>query len=86
MKQIQFTQPLPVLAEAQVCVVGSGPAGVAAAIASSRRGAETLLVERYGCCGGALSVGMVQSYSFSTNSNPSFLSEIPIEIEQRVRS
>ena len=86
MRQIQYTQPLPVLAEAQVCVVGSGPAGVSAAIASSRVGAETLLVERYGCCGGALSVGMVQSYSFSTNRNPSFLSGIPLEIEQRVRA
>ena len=86
MRQVTFTQPLPVLAEAQVCVVGSGPAGVSAAIASSRCGAETLLVERYGCCGGALSVGMVQSYSFSTNRNPSFLSGIPLEIEQRVRA
>ncbi len=49
----------PVLAEAEVVVVGGGPAGVAAAIAAAREGAETILVERYGSLGGMATGGLV---------------------------
>lgn len=76
----------PELARADVLVVGSGPAGVAAALASARTGADTLLIERYGCLGGALSVSNVQSYGFSVNKYPGVLSGIPREIEDRCRS
>jgi hypothetical protein len=48
-----------VAAEAEVLVAGSGPAGLAAAIASARNGADTLLVERYGFLGGNLTAGLV---------------------------
>ena len=42
----------PVLAEADVVVLGGGPAGIAAAASAARSGASTLLVERYGFLGG----------------------------------
>jgi hypothetical protein len=42
-----------------VLVVGGGPAGIAAAVASARRGARTALVERYGFLGGMATAGMV---------------------------
>jgi hypothetical protein len=42
----------PVFAERDVVVLGGGPAGLAAATAAARRGASTLLVERYGFLGG----------------------------------
>jgi len=42
----------PVFAEVDVVVLGGGPAGLAAATAAARRGAKTLLVERYGFLGG----------------------------------
>ena len=41
-----------VAAEADVVVVGGGSAGLAAAIASARAGARTVLIERYGFFGG----------------------------------
>lgn len=50
---------IPVLAETDVVVIGGGPAGVAAAIAASRAGAETYLVERYNHLGGLWTGGLV---------------------------
>ena len=44
MKQLEF----------DVAVIGGGPAGTVAAIASARRGAKTILVEQNGYLGGAL--------------------------------
>lgn len=46
-----------------VIVLGGGPAGVAAALAAARRGAKTLLVERYGFCGGMATAGLVNPWA-----------------------
>ena len=84
MKQFDFEiKNVPVLKRTEVLVVGSGTAGVAAAVASARGGAKTLLVERYGCLGGALTVSNVSSYGFSINRFPEVLDGIPKEIESR---
>lgn len=45
--------------EADVVVVGGGPAGVAAAVSAARNGAKTVLVERYGHLGGMATGGLV---------------------------
>ncbi|MEP7138399.1 MAG: FAD-dependent oxidoreductase [Caldimonas sp.] len=42
----------PVFGEYDVVVLGGGPAGIAAATSAARRGATTILVERYGFLGG----------------------------------
>ncbi len=57
-----ITEPsrkIPVLAETDVLVIGGGPAGTAAAIAASRAGAGTVLVERYNHLGGLWTGGLV---------------------------
>ncbi len=48
--------------EADVCVVGAGSAGVAAAIAAAREGARVVLVERQRRLGGTGTNGMVSSW------------------------
>jgi ribulose 1,5-bisphosphate synthetase/thiazole synthase len=50
---------IPVMVETDVLVIGGGPAGTAAAIAASRTGAETYLVERYNHLGGLWTGGLV---------------------------
>jgi glycine/D-amino acid oxidase-like deaminating enzyme len=50
---------IPVVADAEVLVVGGGSAGVCAAVAAARNGAETLLLERYGYFGGDATGSMV---------------------------
>lgn len=53
---VEPARELPVIAEPDVLVVGGGPAGLAAACAASRAGADTLLLESYGCLGGTLTL------------------------------
>lgn len=53
---------VPVVAEAEVVVLGGGPAGIAAATAAARAGASTLLLERYGFLGGMGTAAMVTNF------------------------
>ena len=55
-----FTIParsVPVIASPDLCVIGGGAAGIAAAVGASRCGLSVLLVEKYGFCGGATVAG-----------------------------
>lgn len=50
---------IPVARRSQVLVCGGGPAGIAAALASARAGADTQLIELAGCLGGVWTAGML---------------------------
>ncbi len=52
----------PVIAEADVVVLGGGPAGIAAAASAARTGASTILLERYGFLGGMGTAAMVTNF------------------------
>lgn len=49
----------PILQKTDVLVVGGGSAGVSAAVAAARAGAEVTLVERYGSLGGLATGGLI---------------------------
>ncbi|MCW2524279.1 MAG: fumarate reductase/succinate dehydrogenase flavoprotein domain protein [Frankiales bacterium] len=56
---LPYQRQLPVRSSYDVVVVGGGPAGIAAAVASARVGARTLLIEQNGYLGGNLTAGLV---------------------------
>ncbi|MCG6189537.1 FAD-dependent oxidoreductase [Maribellus maritimus] len=53
-----------------VVVCGGGPSGVAAALSASRHGAKTLLIERYGFCGGMSTAALVNPWSGHEYTDP----------------
>ncbi|WP_150121413.1 FAD-dependent oxidoreductase, partial [Sulfitobacter sp. HI0023] len=54
----------PVIHETGVLVVGSGPGGLAAALAAARAGAEVTLLDRFGCFGGNITVVGVEGFAW----------------------
>jgi len=53
---------IPLLYEADCCVVGGGPSGTAAAINAAKNGAKTVLIERGIALGGMQTLGLVQPF------------------------
>jgi hypothetical protein len=56
---IEPSREIPVSHNADVLVIGGGPAGLAAAIASARHGADTVLIERFGYLGGTATASLM---------------------------
>jgi len=81
----EIARVLPVLAEADVLVAGSGPAGLAAAIASAREGVSTILVERYGCFGGSITHVGVEGVAWYRHEGTTDVEGIGIEFERRAK-
>lgn len=61
-----WARAVPVIAESDVCVVGSGSAGATAAIAAARRGASVILVEKLPFLGGTSTAVLDTFYGFWT--------------------
>jgi hypothetical protein len=76
---------IPVLAETDVLVIGSGPGGLSAAIASAREGVDTMLLDRYGCFGGVLSQVGVEGFAWYRHEHTVESNGIGNEFEVRAK-
>ena len=68
MEFIERQEKIPVKTSVDVLVAGSGPAGVSAAIAASRMGAETMIIEQLGALGGISTSGLMSHWTGNAES------------------
>ncbi|MDR1283347.1 MAG: FAD-dependent oxidoreductase [Opitutaceae bacterium] len=67
---------------ADVIVCGGGPAGVSAALASARTGAQTVLLEAHGCLGGIWTSGLL-GWVIDGADKPGIMREIIAALDRR---
>ena len=75
-----------VVHETELLVVGSGPAGLAAALAAARIGVEVTLVERFGCFGGNITAVGVEGMSWYRHERTVDAGGIAREFEERAHA
>src|SRR5471030_420629 len=75
-----------VVSETEVLVVGSGPAGLAAALAAARAGARTALMDRNGCFGGNITQVGVEGFAWYRHEHTVDCEGIGIEFEERAKA
>ena len=84
-----ITEPgrsVDVILDTDVLVVGSGPGGLAAALAAARAGARTALVDRNGCFGGNITQVGVEGFAWYRHEHTVDSEGIGIEFEQRAKA
>ncbi len=85
----QIAEParqIDVIRETDVLVVGSGPGGLAAALACARAGTETILLERYGCFGGNITQVGVEGFAWYRHPDTIDSEGIGREFEDRAKA
>ncbi|HXI17442.1 MAG TPA: FAD-dependent oxidoreductase [Chloroflexota bacterium] len=83
---VRVERDVPVTREADVLVIGGGPAGIGAAIGAARAGARTVLVERYGFLGGNATAALVGPFmtSFSNDGSRQIIGGVFDELIRRM--
>ena len=75
-----------IVLETDVLVVGSGPGGLAAALAAARAGVETALLDRNGCFGGNITQVGVEGFAWYRHEATIDSEGIGIEFEERAKA
>jgi ribulose 1,5-bisphosphate synthetase/thiazole synthase len=87
MKKInEPARSVDVILETDVLVVGSGPGGLAAALAAARAGARTALIDRNGCFGGNITQVGVEGFAWYRHEHTVDCEGIGIEFEERAKA
>ena len=76
----------PVIHETDVLVVGSGPGGLAAALAAARCGVEVALLDRFGCFGGNITAVGVEGFAWYRHEQTVEAGGIGREFEDRAKA
>ncbi|WP_244641119.1 FAD-dependent oxidoreductase [Allosediminivita pacifica] len=76
----------PVIHRTELLVVGSGPGGLAAALAAARAGVEVTLLERFGCFGGNITVVGVEGFAWYRHEQTVEAGGIGWEFEERAKA
>lgn len=79
------SREIDVIHETDVLVVGSGPGGLAAALAAARSGVQVTLVERFGCFGGNITTVGVEGFAWYRHEQTVEAGGIGWEFEQRAK-
>ncbi|MEL7128320.1 MAG: FAD-dependent oxidoreductase [Pseudomonadota bacterium] len=76
----------PVIHETDVLVVGSGPSGLAAALAAARMSVRVALLERFGCFGGNITTVGVEGFAWYRHEQTVEAGGIGREFEDRAKA
>lgn len=85
-KIFEPSREIEVIRETDVLIIGGGPGGIGAAIASARNGSRTTLIEQYNCLGGVATSGLMLFFSklLGESTDEFIIKGIPFEFHNRM--